>query len=121
MCAGRQLGFGRSARRGSGGEPVADPEVCVDVRPAGRCLCELVSHLAYEHVHGAVTMLHLSTPYPPVDVGAAHDTILAQRQDQQDLELPPRETHATAVREGLDLIGADLEISEHQRRLSRLA
>jgi len=51
-------------------------------------------------------MLHLSTPYPPVDVGAAHDTILAQRQDQQDLELPHRETHATAVREGLEDVAA---------------
>ena len=56
-------------------------------------------------------------PYPPVDVGAAHDTILAQCQDQQDLELPHRETHATAVREDLDLIGADLEVAVHKRPL----
>src|SRR4029077_12696853 len=112
-CCGRRQG--RALDEWRGRETVAHAQVGVDIGPSGCHLGELRAHLAHEHVHGAVAVLHLPTPDVAVDVPAAHHAILALGEDEQDLELAHRQAHATTVHERLYLIGPDLEVAVHQR------
>src|SRR4051812_49887061 len=56
---------GRVQRRG--GQPVADPEVGVDVAPARRHPLELLAQLAHEDVDRAVAVHHRVAPHALVD------------------------------------------------------
>src|SRR4051812_26506745 len=49
-------------------EPVADPEMRVDVPPSRRRLLELLAQLADEHVDRAVAARHRIAPYALVDL-----------------------------------------------------
>src|SRR5690242_15603716 len=51
-----------------GGQPVADPEVRVDVAPARRDTLELLAQLAHEDVDRAVAVDHRVAPHALVDL-----------------------------------------------------
>src|SRR5215207_8956534 len=69
------------------GEPVADPEVRVDVAPCRRYALELGAQLAHEHVDRAVAVDHRVAPHALVDL-LARDHLAAEVAQQPDqLEL----------------------------------
>ena len=77
----------RGSRRGVvlgtqalGLEPVADPEVGVDVGPAGRGLLDLRAQLAHEYVDRPVPVDHPVAPHARVDVLALEDAPLRARE-----------------------------------------
>src|SRR5215211_2783847 len=112
---GGQLGQGDGHRAVDrlGIEPVADPEVRVDVAPVRRDLLELLAQLAHEDVHGAVAVDHGVAPDALVDLLARDDLAAEVAQQRDQLELAAREVHGAACGEGLELIPADLELPRH--------
>src|SRR5436305_1044367 len=73
-----------------GREPVADPEMGVDVAPPGRDGLELGPQLAHEHVDGASAAGHRVAPHPLVDVLALEHASVRRGQLLQELELLAR-------------------------------
>ena len=104
---GRCLGGGRRL----GIEAVADPEVGVDVAPAGRAPLELLAQLADEDIDGAITVGHRVAPDPLVDGLALEHLALGAGEQVEELELAPGEVEAGAADEGLELVGADLQLA----------
>ena len=76
---------------------------------------ELLAHLADEDVDRAVAVGHRVAPDRLVDLLALEDLALGLGEQLQHLELAPREVDAAAADEGLELIGADLELARHER------
>ena len=100
---------------GFGVEAVADPEMGVDVAPARRALLQLLAQLADEDVNRAVAVGHRVTPDPLVDRLPLERLALGLGEQLQQLELAPGEVEADAADEGLELVGADLELAGDQR------
>src|SRR3954451_22341873 len=107
---------GRRTLGGLRGEPVADPEVRVDVAPGGRGLLELLAQLAHEDVDGAVAARHRVAPHPLVDLLALEHAPRGRRQQLDELELAPGQLDRLPVGEGLELVGADLDLARLRRR-----
>src|SRR3954464_11384602 len=96
-------------------EPVADPEVRVDVPPARRGALELLAELADEDVDRAVTVDHRVAPDPLVDLLALQHLALGVREQLDELELAAREIDRPAAGERLELVGPDLELADQDR------
>src|SRR5215211_1684439 len=79
-----------------GRQPVADPEVRVDVAPARRGPLELLPQLAHEDVDGAVAVDHGVAPHPLVHLLPLEDLPLGVGEELDELELAPREIDARA-------------------------
>src|SRR3954454_19403488 len=90
---GQRLGLdGLSRRRGRrvegfGGEAVADPEVGVDVAPAGRGALELLAQLAHEDVDRAVAVDHRVAPHALVNLLAREHLAGGVGEQLDELEL----------------------------------
>ena len=100
-----------------GREPVADPEVRVDVAPARRRALELLAQLADEDVDRAVAVDHRVAPDPLVDLLALEHLALGLGEQLDQLELAAREVDRPAADEGLELVGADLDLADDDRAL----
>src|SRR5919201_1003217 len=94
QAAGPLLGERASARltaspggHALGREAVSHTEVRVDIGPAGRSPRELPPHLPDEHVHRAVSISHLTSPYEPVDLRSRDDAVRPLREYEKRLEL----------------------------------
>src|SRR5262245_64638677 len=87
----------------------------VDVVPTGRSLLELLAKLADEDVDRAVAVGHRISPHPLVDRLALEDLAFGLGQQLQQLELTPRQVEARARDEGLETVGADLELTGDHR------
>src|SRR3954469_25692976 len=108
----RRRGRSRGRRvEGFGGEAVADPEVGVDVAPAGRGALELLAQLAYEDVDRAVAVDHRIAPHALVDLLAREHLAGGLGEQLEQLELAPREVEALTADERLELVGPDLELA----------
>src|SRR5205085_11537411 len=94
---------------------VADAEVGVDVAPLRRRGLELLAELADEDVDRAVAVRHRVAPDPLVDLLALEHRAARVGEQLQQLELAAREVEAVAAHEGLELVGADLELAGHDR------
>src|ERR1700744_6060937 len=97
-------------------EPVADPEVGVDVLPLGGALLQLLAQLADEDVDRAIAVGHRVAPDPLVDGLALEYLSLGAGEQVQQLELAPGQVEAVAGDEGLEAVGADLELAGEDRR-----
>src|SRR3954451_17448124 len=106
---------GRRTLGGLRGDPVADPEVRVDVAPGGRGLLELLAQLAHEDVDGAVAARHRVAPHPLVDLLALEHPPLGGGQQLDELELPPRQLDRAPGDERLELVGPDLDLTGRHR------
>src|SRR3954449_12511245 len=95
-----------------GGEAVADPEVGVDVAPAGRDALELGAQLAHEDVHRAVAVDHGVAPHALVDLLALQDLALGLGQQLDQLVLAAGELDGDAGHESLELVGTDLDLAD---------
>ena len=104
---------------GLGGEAVADAEVRVDVAPARRHALELLAQLADEDVDRAVAVDHRVAPHALVDLLALQHLPLRVGEQLDELELAPREVGADAADEGLELVGADLDLADRDAGPSR--
>ncbi len=107
--------LGRHPADRLGVEAVADAEVGVDVAPAGRALLQLLAQLADEDVDRAVAVGHRVAPDPLVDRLALEHLALGVGEQLQQLELAPGQVEAAAADEGLELVGADLQLAGDQR------
>src|SRR6478672_2483308 len=111
----RGLGRLRDRAQRLGLEAVADAEVGVDVAPAGGALLQLLAQLADEDVDRAVAVGHRVAPDPLVDGLPLEHLALGLGQQVKELELATGEVEAAAADEGLELIGANLELAGDQR------
>ena len=104
----------RLGRRGTGClgvEAIADAEVGVDVAPARRALLQLLAQLADEDVDRAVAVGHRVAPDPLVDRLALEHLALGVGKQLQQLELATGQVKAAIADEGLELVGADLQLA----------
>src|SRR6202021_1783551 len=97
-------------------EPVADPEMGVDVVPRRRPGAQLLAQLADEHVDRPIAVGHRVTPHTLVDLLAAQDPIRA-RQQLEDLELTRGQLERNVVDVGLVEVRADRDLAEALSRL----
>ena len=87
----------------------------VDVAPARRGPLELLAELAHEHVDRAVAANHRVAPQARVDLLALEHPTLGGGEELDQLELAPGQVEALAGDEGLEAVGADLDLAGLQR------
>src|SRR5438105_1208812 len=98
-----------------GREPVANPEVRVDVAPARRGPLELLAELAHEDVDRAVAVSHRVAPDALVDLLALEHLPGGLREQPDQLELAAGEVEGRAPDEGLVLVRPDLHLAHDER------
>src|SRR3954470_15211612 len=87
----------------------------VDVAPARRALLQLLAQLADEDVDRAIAVGHRVAPDPLIDRLALEHLPLGLGEQLQQLELTAGEVEAALADEGLELIGADLQLADEGR------
>src|SRR5690348_6859135 len=87
----------------------------VDVAPARAVLLELLAQLADEDVDRAIAVGHRIAPDPLIDRLALEHLALGVGEQLQQLELAARQVETAAADEGLELIGANLQLAGDQR------
>ena len=76
-----------------------------------RGLLELLAQLAHEHVDRAVAADHRVAPQPRVDLLALEHAALGRGEQLDQLELAAGEVDAVLADEGLEAVGADLDLA----------
>ena len=76
---------------------------------------ELLPQLADEDVDRPVAVDHRVAPHALVDLLPLQHLPLGVGQQLDELELAPREIDRPATRERLELVGADLDLADHDR------
>src|SRR3712207_3243190 len=99
----------------------AHAEVRVDVAPLRRHTLELLAQLAHEDVDRAVAAGHGVAPDALVDLLALEHAPVGVGQQLDELELAVREIDGVLADERLVLIGADLDLADHDRLDGRRA
>ena len=82
----------------------------------GRALLQLLAQLADEDVDRAIAVGHRVAPDPLVDGLALEHLALGPGEQVEELELAPGQVEAVAGDEGLEAVGADLELAGEDRR-----
>src|SRR2546430_3526008 len=94
-----------------GCEPVAHPEVRVDVAPLGRQRLELLAELSHEHVDRAVAADHRVAPHPLIDVLALEHAAVGGGELTHELVLLARQGRAAIADVRVEHLGPDLELT----------
>src|SRR5207302_7671453 len=94
---------------------VADPEVRVDVAPTRRGRLELLPKLPDEDVDRAIAVRHRVAPHALIDLLALEHLPVRLGEQLDQLELAPGQVEVLPADEGLELIGADLQLAGHHR------